>query len=246
MSAKSKLINNFRIVLCQTSHPGNIGSVARAMKTMEFSSLYLVSPKDFPNNQANILAAGAEDILEKAIVVNSLEEALKNINYVIGFTARKRELTQKHMNVREASEELISVAKKNKIALLFGNETNGLSNSEIEHCQSLGFIDANSKYSSLNLSQAVQIVCHEIRMLSVLPSKNEILKRKDTDYASHEVQFGFYVHLEQMLDQLGFLKKIQAKRLMRRLKLLFNRIKMKKDEVNILRGILREIQKKIK
>ena len=246
MPTKSKFINNFRIVLCKTSHPGNIGSVARAMKTMEFSSLYLVNPKDFPSAHANALAAGAEDILKKAIVVRSLEEALKNINYVIGFTARKRELTQKHMNVREASEELISVSKKNKIYLVFGNETNGLSNSEIEHCQSLGFIDANSEYSSLNLSQAVQIVCHEIRMMSTLPSKNHILKRSNTDYASHEVQNGFYIHLEQMLNQLGFLKKIQAERLMRRLKLLFNRIKMEKDEVNILRGILSEIQKKIK
>ncbi len=151
--------------------------------------------------------------------------------------------------VRRSTEELrelISVSKKNKIALVFGNETNGLSNSEIEHCQSLGFIDANSDYSSLNLSQAVQIVCHEIRMMSTLPSKNHILKRSNTDYVSHEVQNGFYIHLEQMLNQLGFLKKIQAERLMRRLKLLFNRIKMEKDEVNILRGILSEIQKKIK
>ena len=246
MSTKSNLLKQFRIVLCETSHPGNIGSVARAMKTMGFSDLYLVNPKDFPSKHAQALACGAEDILKKATVATSLEVALKNINHVIGFTARKRELTQPHKNVRDLSKQLINEASNNKIAIIFGNETNGLSNLELQHCQSLGFIDANSKYSSLNLAHAVQIVCHEIRMASEFPVKNKMLKQITKNYVSHDLQNGFYKHLEEILDEIGFLKKIQADRLMMRLRLLFNRTKMEKEEVNILRGILSEIQKKLK
>ncbi|MDC6484488.1 RNA methyltransferase [Methylophilaceae bacterium] len=246
MSTKSNLLKQFRIILCETSHPGNIGSVARAMKTMGFSDLYLVNPKDFPSRQAKALACGAEDILQKATIVSSLEAALKNINHVIGFTARKRELTQPHKNVRDLSIQLINEASNNKIAIIFGNETNGLSNLELQHCQSLGFIDANSKYSSLNLAHAVQIVCHEIRMISELPKKNKILKKITKRYVAYSLQNGFYTHLEKILDEIGFLKKIQGDRLMMRLRLLFNRIQMEKEEVNILRGILSEIQKKIK
>jgi len=246
MPNKLNLLKQFRIVLCQTSHPGNIGSVARAMKTMGFLDLFLVNPKDFPSKHAQALACGAEDILQKATIVSSLEGALKNINHVIGFTARKRELTQPHKNVRDLSKQLIKEASKNKIAIVFGNETNGLSNLELQHCQSLGFIDANSKYSSLNLAHAVQIVCHEIRMVSELPIRNKILKQTTKKYVSHDLQNGFYKHLEEILDEIGFLKKIQADRLMMRLRLLFNRTQMEKEEVNILRGILSEIQKKIK
>ena len=246
MPNKLNLLKQFRIVLCETSHPGNIGSVARAMKTMGFSDLYLVNPKDFPSRHAEALSCGAEDILHKATTVNSLEGALKNINHVIGFTARKRELTQPHKNVRDLSKQLIKEASTNKIAIIFGNETNGLSNLELQHCQSLGFIDANSKYSSLNLAHAVQIVCHEIRMVSELPIKNKILKKITKKYVSHDLQNGFYKHLEEILDEIGFLKKIQADRLMMRLRLLFNRTQMEKEEVNILRGILSEIQKKLK
>jgi len=246
MPNKLNLLKQFRIVLCETSHPGNIGSVARAMKTMGFLDLYLVNPKDFPSRHAQALACGAEDILQKATLVTSLESALENINHVIGFTARKRELTQPHKNVRDLSKQLINEANNNKIAIVFGNETNGLSNLELQHCQSLGFIDANSKYSSLNLAHAVQIVCHEIRMVSELPIKNKILKKITKKYVSHDLQNGFYKHLEEILDEIGFLKKIQADRLMMRLRLLFNRTQMEKEEVNILRGILSEIQKKLK
>ena len=246
MVTKSNLLKQFRIVLCKTSHAGNIGSVARAMKTMGFSDLYLVNPKDFPSDHANALSCGAEDILQKANVVSSLGAALKDINHVIGFTARKRELTQPHKNVRDLSEQLINEASDNSIAIIFGNETNGLSNLELQQCQTLGFIDANLKYSSLNLAHSVQIVCHEIRMMSNLPFKNNILKKIPKKYVSHQLQNGFYTHLEEILNEIGFLKKIQAERLMMRLRLLFNRTQMEKEEINILRGILSEIQKKLK
>jgi|TARA_B110000037_G_scaffold58733_1_gene71632 TrmH family RNA methyltransferase len=246
MTAKSNLLKQFRIVLCETSHAGNIGSVARAMKTMGFSNLYLVNPKDFPSKHANALACGAEDLLQNANVVTSLSMALKNINHVVGFTARKRELTQPHENIRELSDKLSNEANNNKIALIFGNETNGLSNIELQQCQTLGFIDANSKYSSLNLAHSVQIVCHEIRMMSNLSDNNNILKKIPKKYVSHQLRSGFYNHLEEILNEIGFLKKIQAERLMMRLRLLFDRTQMEKEEINILRGILSEIKKKLK
>ena len=246
MTAKSNLLKQFRIVLCETSHAGNIGSVARAMKTMGFSNLYLVNPKDFPSKHANALACGAEDLLQNANVVTSLSMALKNINHVVGFTARKRELTQPHKNIRELSGKLSNEANNNKIALIFGNETNGLSNIELQQCQTLGFIDANSKYSSLNLAHSVQIVCHEIRMMSNLFGNNIILKKIPKKYVSHQLRNGFYNHLEEILNEIGFLKKIQAERLMMRLRLLFDRTQMEKEEINILRGILSEIKKKLK
>ncbi len=246
MTAKSNLLKQFRIVLCETSHAGNIGSVARAMKTMGLSNLYLVNPKDFPSKHANALACGAEDLLQNANVVTSLSMALKNINHVVGFTARKRELTQPHKNIRELSGKLSNEANNNKIALIFGNETNGLSNIELQQCQTLGFIDANSKYSSLNLAHSVQIVCHEIRMMSNLFGNNIILKKIPKKYVSHQLRNGFYNHLEEILNEIGFLKKIQAERLMMRLRLLFDRTQMEKEEINILRGILSEIKKKLK
>ena len=246
MQTKSNPLKKFRIILCRTSHPGNIGSSARALKTMGFSRLYLVKPNNFPSSEANSLASGADDILKEAIIVESLEDALIGVNYTVGFTARKRELTQPHENIRTIATKIFPMAEKNEVALLFGNEKNGLSNDEIKHCQILSFIDASKDYSSLNLSQAVQIVCHEIRMMTALCFNNDIIKITPPKYVSHNILDGFFNHLESVLDQIGFLKKIQAERLMQRLRLMFNRINLDKDEVNILRGILSEIQKKIK
>ena len=246
MQTKSNPLKKFRIILCRTSHPGNIGSSARALKTMGFSRLYLVKPNNFPSSEANSLASGADDVLKEAIIVESLEDALIGVNYTVGFTARKRELTQPHENIRTTATKIFPMAEKNEVALLFGNEKNGLSNDEIKHCQILSFIDASKDYSSLNLSQAVQIVCHEIRMMTALCLNNDIIKITTPKYVSHNILDGFFNHLESVLDQIGFLKKIQAERLMQRLRLMFNRINLDKDEVNILRGILSEIQKKIK
>ena len=237
--------DQFEIVLCRTSHPGNIGSTARAIKTMGFSKLTLVNPKQFPHSEANALAAGAEDVLNNAKVVKTIEEALIDSHLIIGFTARQRELSQEHQNIRKIAKDLKNEPPQKKIALLFGNETNGLSNDEIKHCHKLGYINSNENYSSLNLAQAVQIICYEIRM-HISEGDGIIKLIKENELVSHEIQNGFYVHLEQLLTEIGFLKKIQGERLMQRLRLLFNRTTMEKDEVNILRGILTDIQKKIK
>ena len=237
--------DQFEIVLCRTSHPGNIGSTARAIKTMGFSKLALVNPKQFPHSEANALAAGAEDVLNNTKVVKTIEEALIDSHLIIGFTARQRELSQEHQNIRKIAKDLKNEPPQKKIALLFGNETNGLSNDEIKHCHKLGYINSNENYSSLNLAQAVQIICYEIRM-HISESDGIIKLIKENELVSHEIQNGFYLHLEQLLTEIGFLKKIQGERLMQRLRLLFNRTTMEKDEVNILRGILTDIQKKIK
>ncbi|MBT5411315.1 MAG: RNA methyltransferase [Nitrosomonadales bacterium] len=246
MHNKSNILNQFNVVLCRTSHGGNIGSSARAMKTMGLSNLYLVQPKHFPSDDAYALAAGADDILDKAIIVGSLEDAIKDSHIAIGFTARRRELSQPHKNIRESAQNLIAIAEDQKISLVFGNETNGLSNDEIKHCQLLSFIDANKSYSSLNLAQAVQICCHELRVALDLSKDNAINRGIRNDFVPHSELNGFFIHLESMLNDIGFLRKIQGERLMQRLRLLFNRTQLDQDEVNIMRGIFTEIQKKIK
>ena len=151
------------------------------------------------------------------------------------------------MNPKNASIEINTAVKNNsKVAIVFGREDRGLTNEELGLCNLHIHIPTNEDYSSLNLAQAVQIVCHEIRMLSEFPLKNKILEQTTKKYVSYSLQNGFYKHLEEILNEIGFLKKIQADRLMTRLRLLFNRTQMEKEEVNILRGILSEIQKKIK
>ena len=163
MSTKSNILKQFRIILCETSHAGNIGSVARAMKTMGFSNLYLVNPKDFPSKHAQALACGAEDILQKTIVVTSLEKALKNINHVVGFTTRKRELTQPHKNVRKLSKQLFNEAKNNKIALIFGNEIYGVSKEGIQSAKECVEINQHGIKKSMNVSVAAGITLWKIK-----------------------------------------------------------------------------------
>ena len=237
---------NITIILCRTSHPGNIGSTARAMQTMGFSNLSLVSPKIFPSPKASALASSATSILENAQVYENLKKALIDTNYVVGFTARKRELTQSHYNLRELPDQIKIIKKNQKVSLLFGNETNGLSNSEIKYCNALCYIDSEQSSSSLNLAQAVQICCYELKLALNTKQDNLIPLKKPKKFVANEKMNSFFEHLEITLDDLGFLKKFHGERLMQRLRLLFNRTQLDEDELNILRGILAEIQKKIK
>ncbi|MEY3792498.1 MAG: putative methyltransferase [Pseudomonadota bacterium] len=245
MVATSEALNRIRIILCQTSHPGNIGATARAMKTMGISKLYLVSPKKFPHPEATAMSSGADDVLKNAHVVNDLEEALKGVKLAVGLSARRRELTQPYLDVRDVAHEMMHVAETSDVAFVFGTEMSGLSNLETHQCQVLSFIDANPDYSSLNLAQAVQVVCHELRQASI--SKNPPkLYTKDLDVlADHESLMGFLSHLEVVLDEIEFLDKVQGERLMQRLHILFARSQLEIDEVNILRGILTQVQKKL-
>jgi TrmH family RNA methyltransferase len=175
------------------------------------------------------MSSGADDVLKNAYVVSDLEEALKGVKLAIGLSARRRELSQPYLDVREVSHEMIRVAKTSDVAFVFGTEMSGLSNLETHQCQVLSFIHANPDYSSLNLAQAVQVVCHELRQahVSTQPPK---LYTKDLS----------------LLDEIEFLDKVQGERLMQRLHILFARSQLEIDEVNILRGILTQVQKKLK
>ena len=234
MSIQS-IFNNVRIVLCQTSHPGNIGSTARAMKTMGFQHLYLVNPDKYPNPQATAMAAGADDVLDNAIVTQTLSEALAGCAFAIGMSARKRYLSHETVNAREAALQASKYAVAQQVAFVFGTEMSGLTNAELDCCQMLAMIPANPEYSSLNLAMAVQLTCYELRMTSLegtldVPA-GEILATND------ELE-RFYAHLEETLLHIGYLNPKAPKKLFERMRRLYSRARLEKEEVNLLRGVL--------
>lgn len=234
------MLKHIRIVLINTSHPGNIGSAARAMKTMGLSELYLVSPHQFPHPKAVEMASGAVDVLENARVVESLSVAIKDCHLVIGTSARNRTIPWPMLTPHECALKA-SKARDHQIAILFGRENSGLTNEELHQCHYHLQIPANSDYSSLNLASAVQIVAYELRM-AILNEKLDI--EWDSAFATHEELEGFYHHLEKVLIDLDFLKKTAPRQLMTRLRRLFNRARLDEMEVNILRGILTAVEKK--
>lgn len=233
---KQNIFNNIRVVLCQTSHPGNIGSAARAMKTMGLQHLYLVNPLHFPDPQATSLATGAADLLESATVCSSLSEALTGCALAIGMSARKRQISHELVNVREAASRAVQIASNQPIALVFGTEMSGLSNAELDCCQLLAMIPANPEYSSLNLAAAVQVMSYEIRM-AITEGALEV-DTTATELATNEALEGFYTHLEDTLVKIGYLNPSAPKKLSERIRRIYARAKLEKEEVNLLRGIL--------
>jgi tRNA/rRNA methyltransferase len=230
-----------RIVLSQTSHPGNIGSAARAMKTMGLSRLVLVAPRLFPAWEATSLAAGADDVLQNASVVATLDEALAGCVFSVAASARPRELISSVMDARSAVAQLIQVAQAEAaagqdVAVVFGNETYGLSNEDARRCNILAHIPANPAYSSLNLAAAVQVFAYELRM-AVDTSLPPPAGPQDVPATQEEVD-GLLAHCESALTEIGFLKPDNPGRLMVRLQKLFGRARLEKEEVNILRGIM--------
>lgn len=226
--------------MSHTSHPGNIGSAARAMKTMGLSRLYLVKPKHFPSAEAVSLSCGAEDVLENAVVCNSLDEALAGTVYSVAVTARRRDLSHQVHDSRQIAPMVLAEASGGEVALVFGTEMSGLTTEEIGKCQAIAEIPANPDYSSLNLAQAVQVMAYELRMCR---PDSEPVAAKVLDAASFEEIEHFYQHLEETLVKIGFLDPNEPKRLMQRLRRLFARSRLEKIEVNILRGILRDLAK---
>ncbi|MBC7755901.1 MAG: RNA methyltransferase [Bdellovibrio sp.] len=241
--SNQSIFDNIRIVLCQTSHPGNIGSTARAMKTMGFKHLYLVQPAKYPNEQATAMAAGADDVLDNAIVTQTLSEALVGCGFAIGLSARKRYLSLETVNAREAALQANDYAATQPVAIVFGTEMSGLTNAELDCCQLLAMIPANPEYSSLNLSMAVQLVCYELRMLSLASAPN-LLSSAPTDKASlnllatNEELERFYAHLEETLLHIGYLNPKAPKKLFERMRRLYSRARLEKEEINLLRGVL--------
>ncbi len=241
-------MNSVRIVLVNTSHPGNIGGVARAMKNMGLSELYLVAPHRFPHQEAEWRAASAGDLLEQAVVVDTLEEALADCNYAVGTSARGRRIPWPVLDPRRCAKEIAERAAAGaKVAVVFGREDRGLTNEELQQCQLHLHIPSHEDYSSLNLAMAVQVVAYELRMLEVgdsLPERAE--DDWDAPFANAENMERYFVHLEETLTEIGFLDPAAPRQLMTRLRRLYARIEPDEMELNILRGILTETQNALK
>lgn len=235
------MLNRIRIVLVETSHPGNIGAAARAMKTMGLSQLVLVSPEKFPDAKATFRAAGADDLLANAIVVNQLADALAQCDWVIGASVRQRKLSRTLYDPKMCALKIRDELQGN-VAIVFGRERCGLTNEELSLCHDQLFIPTNPDFSSLNVAAAVQVICYELRM-TMLSTHTLTLKNTAEDpLATADEVAGFYVHLRKTLLDLHFLNPKQPKRLMERLQLLFNRTHLTITELNILRGVLRSIE----
>jgi tRNA (cytidine32/uridine32-2'-O)-methyltransferase len=231
-----------RIILVNPSDPGNIGASARAMKTMGLQHLYLVAAKEFPHHLASTRASNALDILAEAFVVDSLEEALKDCSLVFGTSTRIRELNWISLTPRAAAEKIIEEPKQT-IAIVFGRERCGLTNQELQQCHFQISIPANQKYSSLNLAAAVQIVCYELRM-AFLQQKETVLVKSRELVSVKQLEY-FYQHLHTVLVSVEFLPAVRSQQIMDRLRRLFSRTELDETELNILRGILSAIQKKL-
>ena len=236
-----ELLARIRFVLVRTSHPGNIGSAARAMKNMGLASLVLVAPKLFPDPQANALASGADDLLENARVVGSLAEALSDCVAAYALSARVREWGPAQLGVRDAAGAALQAASGGQIAFVFGNEAAGLTNDELLVCQSHVRIPTDPGWSSLNLAQAVQIVAYELRMVATAGSLSASPVEPLATVADLE---GLYGHLEQASIESGFLDPRNPGRLRDRWRRLFARARPEREEINILRGLLKALLKR--
>jgi tRNA (cytidine32/uridine32-2'-O)-methyltransferase len=239
---------NVRVVMVNTTLPGNIGSAARAMKTMGLSDLVLVDPKKPINDEAVARSSGATDILDAAKVVSTLDEAIEDCGLVIGTSARSRSIPWPLLNPRECAERTILTSNRQKVAILFGREDRGLTNDELAKCQAHVHIPTNPDYSSLNIASAIQVICYELRMAiesKVHPESQFWGVDWDKELASAQELEGFMSHLESVMVKTGFLDPDNPRYVMTRLRRLFNRSLPDKVEINVLRGILSAITKKM-
>ena len=233
-------LKNIRVVLTQPSHPGNIGAAARAMKTMGLDALYLVNPRQFPHADAAARASGALDVLQNAQVCGSLAAALSGCVLAVATSSRPRELRHEMMNAREAAHALLRQAASQPVALVFGNETSGLSSEEASQCRIWAYVPANPEYASLNLAAAVQIFAYELRMAG--PDTMAPLTPEFELATVGQVE-QLYRHFERTMVTTGFLDPENPKRLLPRLRRLLARARLEAEEVNILRGFLKTIDK---
>jgi tRNA/rRNA methyltransferase len=234
------ILKNVRVVLCETAHPGNIGAAARALKTMGLGQLLLVAPQRYPDPQADWLAVGASDVLARARVCADLDEALAGSAFTVACTARPREVAVPMVAARVAAGRMIEVARTQPVTLLFGNETYGLTAAEVDKCQLLTTIPADPEYSSLNVAAAVQVLAYELR-LAALGATVRTSSTRPPELATHAEIEGFYEHLERSLLEAGFLNPRSPKKLMARLRRLFGRTQLEREEVSILRGVIKTL-----
>ncbi len=232
------MLSHFKIVLVETSHPGNIGAVARAMKNMSMEQLCLVSPKKFPSADATARASGANNILSSVQIVSTLQEAVADCQIVLGASARDRTISWPEVTARECAEKFVAETES-KIALVFGRENSGLKNHELDLCHYLLRIPCSSDFSSLNLAAAVQVVCYELFTMTEQKVSSAIGDKEQEPLATMIQMDAFYEHLLQTLDDIGFLHVDKSQSIMRRLRRIYNRVQLDSKEVDILRGILR-------
>lgn len=233
------MLANLRIILVETSHPGNIGAVARAMKNMGLCTLYLISPKTFPSAEATVRASGADDILCSARICNTLDEALDDCRLVIGASARSRSIAWPEVDPGDCAEMIVNSAVDTNIALLFGREHSGLTNAELDRCHYLLKIPTNPNFSSLNLASAVLVVAYELFRCM---GKSQMRGGPELTYATAGQIESFFQHLYQTLCELRFIHPDRSRSIMRRLRRLFIRTRLEKKEIDILRGILSAAQ----
>ena len=235
-----QILDNIKVVLCDTSHQGNIGSSARAMKTMGINNLVLVNPKEKPDDHAVALSCNATDVINNAIILDTLDEAINDCTLIIGLSSRKRELSTLLYTPKQIINDiLIEINKQHKIALVFGSEKFGLSIEQITKCNRLVTIPGNPNYFSLNLSQAVQIMCYEIYS----NFKDDISHLKsNVELATNQDNIGIINHLKQILNNNKYYNNKNQERLDRRLKHIIDKAMLERDEVDLIRGILKNIE----
>jgi len=239
------MLDNIKIVLVRTYHPGNIGSAARAMKTMGMKDLCLVNPVDFPSDEALKMARGASDVVENATVLDSLYDAVKDCQIVVASTARQRGYDLPEMLPEQAAEKLNTYAAKGKVALLFGPERMGLSNDDLQFAKYRVSIPTSPDYPSLNIAAAVQTLCYEIFKGSQQTINNQA-QVDAHDLPDVEELERFYVHLEQTLGETGFIFKKHPGEVMQRFRNVFNKAELTTAEVSLLRGVWSSFQGKKK
>ena len=238
------IFNKVNIVLVGSTHPGNIGATARAMKTMNHRNLRLVNPLEFPSAEASSRAAGADDVLAECRQFSSLEDAIKDCDLVIGTSARVRGIPWPMILPRDCAKK-ISEETYSSVAIVFGKESSGLSNEELQLCNMVLKIPTNSQYNSLNLAAAVQIICYEIYLLITNLDSIEY-KQNEVAFINQDKMEQFYKHLEECFVQIDFHDINNPKKLMHRIRRLFNRAQLYESEWKILRGFISKIQEKVK
>lgn len=227
-----------RIVLVEPSHPGNIGASARAMKTMGLAELVLVRPKAFPSEEATARASGADDILQNARVAGSLDEAIADCGFVAGASARLRGVRWPVLGPAACAEMLLERAARNRVALLMGPEQSGLTNAQLARCHRLVHIPSVAGFGSLNLAMALQILCYELRQAQLRGQSAPPAAQPEAPLATAAELEGFYVHLEQVLADAGFLHPDHQQKMKLKLRRIFQRAEIDANEINILRGVL--------
>ncbi len=239
------MLNNVKVVLVGTSHSGNIGSAARAMKVMGLSNLVLVEPQCSVDEQTLALAAGAADIAQNAQVVSTLTEAVADCALVVGSSARSRTLEWPMLEPRECGQKFVEEGQSAPVALVFGRERTGLTNEELQTCHYHVCIPANPEYSSLNLAMAVQTLSYEVRMAYLEREQSQYEPQETAEYPRHKELELFFSHLEKVAQETQFISEEQPGKVMNKLRRLFNRARPESQELNILRGILTSIEKRI-